>query len=77
MDPACLSCDYNLGNDKFRCEVCEKTFSRSDRLATHKLNHTGEKPFKCMFCGNAFNQSSTLTRYNSNVCSVKRHLVIF
>ncbi|XP_010887963.2 uncharacterized protein LOC105021764 [Esox lucius] len=33
---------------RFKCDVCEKTFSRNKRLVQHKLTHT--KPFKCDIC---------------------------
>ena len=42
---------------------CEKVFSGSSHLTTHKLSHTGDKPFTCVFCEKAFSQSSNLTRH--------------
>ena len=40
---------------------CEKAFSQSSELTTHKWSHTGEKPFKCMICEKTFSQSYNLT----------------
>lgn len=39
---------------KFRCEICNREFSRKDNLKTHQRVHSGERPFTCKYCGQTF-----------------------
>ena len=39
---------------EFRCEFCEKVFSRPDKLRLHTLTHTHIKEHMCDTCGRQF-----------------------
>uniref|UniRef100_A0A8D8AA06 Zinc finger protein 567 n=1 Tax=Culex pipiens TaxID=7175 RepID=A0A8D8AA06_CULPI len=36
--------------DRYRCEVCDRTFKTKQSLYEHGLAHTGERPLKCPYC---------------------------
>ncbi|CAG8556022.1 688_t:CDS:2 [Diversispora eburnea] len=50
---------------RYKCEVCQKRFTRPSSLTTHSYTHTGEKPFKCPVegCGRPFSVMSNLRRH--------------
>jgi KRAB domain-containing zinc finger protein len=57
----------HMGEKPYICDLCEKTFSKSNYLTEHKRIHTtGEKSHKCdiiIICGKSFSQRGTLTRH--------------
>jgi uncharacterized Zn-finger protein len=58
----CLSYLFYLltGEKPHVCDVCEKGFSTSSSLNTHRRIHSGEKPHRCPVCGKCFTASSNL-----------------
>lgn len=47
----------------FKCQYCDKSFSRIDNLRTHTRVHTGEKPWKCIHCSRQFRLRSDCTKH--------------
>ncbi|CAG0881135.1 unnamed protein product [Darwinula stevensoni] len=51
-------------NEKpFRCEVCNRGFTRKDICKRHMLIHTGQKPYSCELCEKSFTFNITLKRH--------------
>ncbi|KAI8080291.1 uncharacterized protein B0P05DRAFT_437829, partial [Gilbertella persicaria] len=50
---------------RYRCNQCQKTFSRPSSLRIHILSHTGEKPHVCPQpgCGKRFSVQSNMRRH--------------
>ena len=51
------------GVKPYKCELCEKTFTRSHGLLIHQRIHDGVRPFKCPVCQKCFTIERTLQNH--------------
>ncbi len=51
----------------FKCDYCDKGFTKSYALTRHRRQHTGEKPYKCEVCGKGSADHSTHKRHMRKV----------
>lgn len=52
-----------VGEKRFSCTYCSKSFTRFSQLKEHLRCHTGEKPFSCLQCGRRFTKQCNLIRH--------------
>ncbi|XP_028987193.1 zinc finger protein 418-like isoform X2 [Betta splendens] len=52
-----------IGEKRFNCTYCDKSFMRFSQLKEHQRSHTGEKPFSCLLCGRSFTKQCNLIRH--------------
>ncbi|CAI9744327.1 zinc finger 239-like [Octopus vulgaris] len=57
----------------YQCDICKKSFSQKDILASHRCIHTGEKPYHCDICGKSFSQKINLTTHKRIHSGEKPH----
>ncbi|KAK6834260.1 hypothetical protein PG987_008954 [Apiospora arundinis] len=52
---------------KYKCQYCNRAFSRSEHRSRHERSHTKERPFKCMKCRSTFVRRDLLLRHDRTV----------
>lgn len=52
--------DVGEGLKRWKCRMCEKSYTSKYNLVTHILGHNGIKPHECVHCGKLFKQPSHL-----------------
>lgn len=48
---------------RFKCNQCDKSFTRNFHLKSHLLNHSGRRPYSCPECGKAFARGHDCKRH--------------
>lgn len=64
--------NFLSGEKPHVCMVCNKGFSTSSSLNTHRRIHSGEKPHQCQVCGKRFTASSNLYYHRMTHIKVRR-----
>ncbi len=73
--------DVGGGQKRWKCRMCEKSYTSKYNLITHILGHNGIKPHECNLCGKLFKQLSHLHTHmlthqgtRPHKCQVCRHM---
>ncbi|CCU81717.1 C2H2 finger domain protein [Blumeria hordei DH14] len=52
---------------KYKCQFCNRAFSRSEHRSRHERSHTKERPFQCLKCRSTFVRRDLLLRHDRTV----------
>ena len=64
------------GNAIYKCDKCNKRFSRRHEVIKHSTVHSKIKPEeKCELCGNTFAKKSDLKRHINNIHVEKTNII--
>ncbi|KAK0101287.1 hypothetical protein ONS95_006464 [Cadophora gregata] len=55
----------NAAPSPFKCNVCQRSYSRVDHLARHFRSHTAERSYRCDVCSKSFTRADLLKRHAS------------
>ncbi|CAK8691519.1 unnamed protein product [Clavelina lepadiformis] len=58
-----LKYDETLNDEKFICDVCDKSFVKRRYLSIHKQLHSTIKPYTCKYCEKSFPHKYRLNRH--------------
>ncbi|KAF2216148.1 hypothetical protein CERZMDRAFT_109117 [Cercospora zeae-maydis SCOH1-5] len=59
--------DVKEKEKRYKCQFCNRAFSRSEHRSRHERSHTKERPFKCMKCRSTFVRRDLLLRHDRTV----------
>ncbi|KAF2198073.1 hypothetical protein GQ43DRAFT_434595 [Delitschia confertaspora ATCC 74209] len=65
--PAATRKSGSAPEKKYKCQFCNRAFSRSEHRSRHERSHTKERPFKCLKCRSTFVRRDLLLRHDRTV----------
>lgn len=61
----------NADGVRYKCSVCEKSFSRQTHVKRHFLTHSAIKPHKCSYCEKSFARNDHLAKHETTHSKTK------